>query len=531
MGLVESIAQAYRDVGAAKAQGAANRGAIFGGTLASLGQTIAGIPAARAQEQAQQQERQLRGLQLQQGQMQLLQAQRAQAAQDALNAAYTNALSPNGDVDMTKLAAGVANTPAASEWPKIQAGIAEAQAKGAALRKTQGEIAAQEADHMAAIANAADTAPDAPSKAALLTTLIGQGIKSGVIPPDHGQTAIQQLLGPDGQPDPTAVTQTIAHMKQLSAADTEKRAQAASAAAEQKNREAQLPGLQAEAAVKQQVAAGTVNGLTPEQQGTQRNQELTRQQEAERIGLEKKRTDLEQQRVGLEGQRLKGETAPPLEIKPGTPEFRIAQDLASGKMTFAQFRTLAAYNRNAALKFGIYDQARQLNPEFDPAQYELGFKMAANPQVRQRIVAINSLNPVIDQIEALANQAGNGDIPAVNKLLLGAKFQLGNRTVTNYRQLQTLLGDEVGNALGIGSGSDLKTKLGLDLVNPNLSPKAFADTMEQLRTVLDQRKQALIGQMGIYGGAANGTGGPATANTPPPGAKVRVYNPATGKFE
>ena len=60
-----------------------------------------------------------------------------------------------------------------------------------------------------------------------------------------------------------------------------------------------------------------------------------------------------------------------------------------------------------------------------------------------------------------------------------------------------------GNALGVGTGSDLKTRLGLDLVNPNLGPKDFLDTMQQLRTVLGARKDNLLQTMGPYGRGDN----------------------------
>jgi hypothetical protein len=190
--------------------------------------------------------------------------------------------------------------------------------------------------------------------------------------------------------------------------------------------------------------------------------------------------------------------------------YRVAQDIAYGKLTMADFNRI--YGRamgNAGTKVAIYDKARELNPDFDPSKFELGFKLAGNPAIRQRLVAIDSLGPVIDKIEGLAQQADLTNVPALNKLLSAGKFAVGDKTITNYRQLQTLLGDEVGNALGVGSGSDLKTKLGLDLVNPNLGPQQFIASMEQIRSVLGARKDTLLKQFGPYAGAAGG-------NTPQP---------------
>ena len=208
---------------------------------------------------------------------------------------------------------------------------------------------------------------------------------------------------------------------------------------------------------------------------------------------------------------------PEIEIKPGTRMYRVAQDIAYGTLTMSDFNRI--YGRamgNAATKAAIYDTARQLNPDFKPSAFELGYKLAGNPAIRQRLVAIDSLGPVIDKIEGLAQQADLTNVPALNKMLSAGKFAVGDKTITNYRQLQTLLGDEVGNALGVGSGSDLKTKLGLDLVNPNLGPQQFIASMEQIRSVLGARKDTLLKQFGPYKDAVDGGAPAAPQNTPPP---------------
>ncbi len=93
---------------------------------------------------------------------------------------------------------------------------------------------------------------------------------------------------------------------------------------------------------------------------------------------------------------------------------------------------------------------------------------------------------------------------AFNRLLQGAKLQVSNKTVANFQQLKTLLGDEVGLALGVGTGSDLKTKLGLDLVNTNLSDGSFQSNMDQLDSILGARKGLLLKQMGTYASVAGG---------------------------
>jgi hypothetical protein len=213
-------------------------------------------------------------------------------------------------------------------------------------------------------------------------------------------------------------------------------------------------------------------------------------------------------------------------IETDSKEFRIAQDLAYGKLSFADFTRLypSRSGASAQLRASLYDKARELNPGFDPTQFEIGRKFAMNPQMRQRLIAIDGLMPVIDKIEAVAAQVGNGDVTKFNELLNAAKLQVSNKPVANMHQLQILLGDEVGMALGLGSGSDLKTKLGLDLVNPNLSASTFADTMSTLRDVLGSRRQNLVGSMGIYAPGAPG------AQPPAGGGAVTVTSPSGKPF-
>ncbi len=200
-------------------------------------------------------------------------------------------------------------------------------------------------------------------------------------------------------------------------------------------------------------------------------------------------------------------------IKSGTPEYKVAQQLAYGELTFPQLRTLYSYSRDINRKLAIYQLAGELNPQFNPAQFEAGYKLFVNPQIRQRVVAIDALSPLIDRIKDIAAQVPRGDVQTFNRLLNGARLQMSGRKIASLDQLSTLLGDEVGMALGVGTGSDMKTRLGLSTINTNLGTPAFNDTMDQLQTVLSQRKTALLGTMGPYGAALGGApaGGAPTA--------------------
>ncbi len=180
---------------------------------------------------------------------------------------------------------------------------------------------------------------------------------------------------------------------------------------------------------------------------------------------------------------------------------KIAADLASGLLSFPDFNKIypSRGGAGAAVKQAVYLEARDINPDFNPTAFEAGQKMFSSTAIRQRMTAIDQLTPVIKQINDIVQKSGNTDLPTLNRVLQAAKFQLGGENVTDLRQLQTLLGDEVGNALGVGTGSDLKTRLGLDLVNPQLGPSQFASTMRQLQSVLGARRNALAAMMGPYG--------------------------------
>jgi hypothetical protein len=202
------------------------------------------------------------------------------------------------------------------------------------------------------------------------------------------------------------------------------------------------------------------------------------------------------------------------DIKPNTPAFKTAQDLAYGRLTFAQFRTIMAYNRDASAKMAIYAKAADLNPEFNPAKFEMGFRFAANPQTQRALAAVDNVLPNIDWIVALSDSWDRTKYPDVNRLLSAMQFKVGNRTVSNLRQAQKLIGDELGVALGAGGMTDMKLQLGLDVVDPTLAPDVFLSNMERVKEFLMKRKASLLHQMGPYGTSEMNPGADLPKTTP-----------------
>jgi hypothetical protein len=186
-------------------------------------------------------------------------------------------------------------------------------------------------------------------------------------------------------------------------------------------------------------------------------------------------------------------------IAKDSPQYKVAQDLAYGGLTFQQFRTLYAYSRDINQKLGIYQLATQLNPAFNAADFEAGYEFYKDPQVRKQLSAADNAISNIDTVIQLSNDAQRSGITAVNKIELPAKYSIGDKAVAKFDQAQMLLADEISGVLGYGSGTDMKLKLGIDVIDGNLNPETFASNMEQLREFLQKKKSSLLSQTSVYG--------------------------------
>lgn len=191
--------------------------------------------------------------------------------------------------------------------------------------------------------------------------------------------------------------------------------------------------------------------------------------------------------------------APTKTLAPGSQGYKVAEMLAYGKLSLQDFRSLAAYSRDMGAKLAIFNTASALNPAFDPVAFERGQKFAANPKTMTSLSAINAVEPNLQRLVDLSQQWDRTKYPDVNAFLRGVGFRWGNRKVTDFGILQKIVGDELGVALGAGTMSDMKLKLGLDLAGGNLSPENFFSAMQEVLSALENRKRSLVEPMGIYG--------------------------------
>lgn len=225
--------------------------------------------------------------------------------------------------------------------------------------------------------------------------------------------------------------------------------------------------------------------------------------------------------------------AGPMQVAAGSREERSAQDLADGKLTLAQLKTIYPYTRdgsNQQKMAAIYDKAREFNPNFNPADFEAGYKFATNPKVRQQIASINNVNSGVADLLKFSDAAVRSGVPLINQMALPGGVKLGSKTYANFQTARTAFADELSGALGYGSATDMSREMGFDMTDKNMSPDTFRSNVQDVVVPFVARKKAsLLGQMGPYGGtdSAEGKTGNTTAPDLPPASHFAGMKPGS----
>jgi len=187
-------------------------------------------------------------------------------------------------------------------------------------------------------------------------------------------------------------------------------------------------------------------------------------------------------------------------IVPGTPEFKVAQDLAYGKLTFQGFRALYAYSRDEQTRLAIYNKATELNPNFSEAQFTAGYRFFARPQTRQQLAAIDNVEAGVGDLLRLSDAAERAGAPVLNQFINPGGYMVGNRNYSNFNLARTAFADELSGALGMGGATDMTRQMGFDMTDPNLSPAQFRDGVQRVVWgFLNRKRDSLIDEMSVYG--------------------------------
>ena len=191
-------------------------------------------------------------------------------------------------------------------------------------------------------------------------------------------------------------------------------------------------------------------------------------------------------------------------ITAGSKEFQIAQDLAYGTLTFAGFKALYSYSRDVNAKTDIYMKARELNPNFDPAQFELGYKVASNPKMRQQVASMDNVLARANDLVSMSDNATRTGITSLNKIVEKGGIISGNTKYSNFHTAQVAFADELSGALGFGSATDMSRQMGFNMTDESLTPEQFSSAMNNVVVpFINSKRDTLINQMGIYGTDVN----------------------------
>lgn len=193
---------------------------------------------------------------------------------------------------------------------------------------------------------------------------------------------------------------------------------------------------------------------------------------------------------------------------------RNAQDLASGKMTLDQLTQVypgrASTGPMAKKRSEIVNRAKQINPDLDLAKMGIQYKFASGTNYSTIVTSIGAVMPNIDKIVQLSDAWNRSDMPAINRALRLIGWETGDETITNLKEAQSLIGDEIGKALsGTGATSDFKIQFGFDALSPEVSPENFTSNMALLKEFLQNKLDAANAFAGSYavhpGGSDSGS--------------------------
>jgi hypothetical protein len=192
--------------------------------------------------------------------------------------------------------------------------------------------------------------------------------------------------------------------------------------------------------------------------------------------------------------------APSKPVLPGSNDYKVAQSLAFGKLTFSEYRALIGYSRDINRKISIYVAATEINPQFNPAMFEMGFTLAKNPKVQQQLASLDNVRVGIPDLLGFSDAAERTGATILNKAVIPGGIALGGKTYSNFATARTAFADELSGALGYGSATDMSREMGFSMVDPALSPENFRSAiLNVVAPFVERKKQTLLDQMGPYG--------------------------------
>lgn len=174
---------------------------------------------------------------------------------------------------------------------------------------------------------------------------------------------------------------------------------------------------------------------------------------------------------------------------------KFAQQIAAGTPPDQISKT---FGRKSYLMMpGVMEEAYKINPNLKLMTSNLDYQtklalmktdMGSAVQLPARKIA--SILPRIDSAVAASDKLPRSSIQVINKLGVKAAAQAGNREAQNLLVQSKLVADEFQST--IGSGSDSKLDLALDLLSSSQTVEQFRDSAKNLKDAMVARRSAIL---------------------------------------
>jgi hypothetical protein len=435
------------------------------------------LKSSLAQQALQQQEAPLRIQALQQ---QVQSGQQDLDARQALNKAYSGAITKddngNPTIDPGKLTQGLANGPAAFKTPEVIKGITDFQKSRLELQTSATELQAKQADMLGSAASAIKSAGYDPVLAhSLLDTLPQSPQLAQIRLQIDNPQALKQIVD--------SAIQNSPKQRELNAADTTAGARQLTAQTEQQKLQAQMdPKSSLYAPSQASVAMGTAPGAQQIQTGEV-------QQAARKAGAE-------------ESARMPGEMALASQrqaLSQGDPK-AAARLLVSGDATLSELKSRGATPDFIART--LFAANGLSGGKYNAQAADANYSVAKSPENAAFFGSAKSLTDkggTLDQLAAAAKDIPNGQIPVFNSLADAEKAAMGSGPIAKYASIMVGASDDYSKVMGGGKGSDSSRAQALNLVPANASPEARAAAIEGIRGAVGSQINSRIGNNPVLG--------------------------------
>lgn len=251
----------------------------------------------------------------------------------------------------------------------------------------------------------------------------------------------------------------------------------------------------------------------------QARQQFAKDSKTEHPELDAINLNLKQLQLENERNKAKQAAGGAYVVQPNSRDERLARQLSTGELTFSDFSRLLGARSAQTIdrKLAIYDKAQELNPGFNPAAFEIGYKFASSTKVQAQMASINNVISGVPDLLKASDAAQRSGVTALNKFVVPGGIAIGSQKFTDFKAAQIAFADELSGALGYGSATDMSREMGFNMTDPNLSPSNFRSAIENIIVPFVQRKKAsLTGQMGPYAPAQSDAAPAATPKTGAP---------------